>query len=246
MKFSSSGAHLLALASLALASPILIGCASTESATYETSEEVSVKPGINKPFLDPELDVEKFTGIFEGESREVFHYRQEIVDAMGLKPGQRIVDVGAGTGPFIDPFANAVGEGGKVYAIDIAPNFVEKLAQRAKDEGHAQVEARLCGENSVDLPANSVDVAFICDVYHHFEYPRNTMGSLHHALAGGGEVVIVDFDRIPGVSRQWVLDHVRAGKEEVFAEMDEFGFELVEELSVDGLEETWVARFRKR
>ena len=108
------------------------------------------------------------------------------------------------------------------------------------------VEARLCSENSADLPADSIDLAFLCDVYHHFEFPRNSMGSLHHALRDGGEVVIVDFERIPGVSREWILGHVRAGKAEVFAELDSYGFELVEELAFDELEENWVARFRKR
>lgn len=248
MKDISTPQFLIALASFAFAAGSFSSCKSTAPATepFQTTEESSVKPGINDSFLDPDLDVAKYVGMFEGESREVYHYRQEIVDAIGLKPGQRVVDVGAGTGPFLGPFANAVGESGKVYAIDIAPNFVERLAQRAKDEGHPQVEARLCGENSVDLPADSVDVAFICDVYHHFEFPRNTMSSLHHALSDNGEVVIVDFIRVPGVSRDWILNHVRGSEKDVIAEMDSFGFEFVEGIEVRGLQETWAARFRKR
>ena len=127
-----------------------------------------------------------------------------------------------------------------------APNFVEHLTQRAMTEGHLNVVAQLCSERSVDLPADSIDLAFICDVYHHFEFPRSTMRSLHDALREGGEVVIVDFERIPGESSEWVLGHVRAGKQEVFAELDSYGFELVEELDLSGLEENWVARCRKR
>ena len=183
---------------------------------------------------------------FEGESREVFAERATIVAAIGLKPGQAVADVGAGTGPFVGYFADAVGDQGTVYAIDIAPNFVEHLAQRAKREGHNQVEARLCSEDSVDLPADSIDLAFMCDVYHHFEFPRSSMGSIHSALRTGGEVVIVDFERIPGVSREWILGHVRAGKDEVFAEMASFGFVLVEQITMSGLKENWVARFRKQ
>lgn len=223
----------------------LSACAGTAK-TYEPAPEESVKPGINDSFLAEELDVENYVERFEGESREVFAHRQEIVDAIGLEPGQVVADIGAGTGPFIDPFARAVGTSGTVYAVDVAPDFVAHLAQRAVDENHPQVEARLCKENSVELARESIDAAFMCDVYHHFEYPRSTMGSLHYALRDGGQVVIVDFDRIPGVSRDWILGHVRAGKEEVIAEVESFGFEFVEDLEIEGLEENWAARFRKR
>jgi len=246
MKPTPSKGLFTLFASLALVAWSFSGCASPESTGGPSSPESSVKPGINDNFLDPDLDVARYVGIFEGESREVFHYREQIVAAIGLKPGQSVADVGAGTGPFMGPFARAVGVEGKVYAVDIAPPFVERLAQRARDEGYPQVEARLCSERSVDLPDDSIDLAFICDVYHHFEYPRSTMGSVRRALHEGGQVVIVDFERIPGKSRDWVLEHVRAGEREVIDEMDQFGFSLVEKLEVEGLQETWAARFRKR
>lgn len=235
-----------ALALAALLGCSLVACAGPGATSEAAPPETSVKPGINESFLNPDLNVGEYVERFEGESREVFAHRQELVDAVGLQPGQSIADVGAGTGPFVGLFAQAVGAGGRVYALDIAPNFVEHLAQRAKDEGHPQVQARLCLEDSVDLPAGSIDKAFICDVYHHFEFPRSTMGSLHSALREGGEVVIVDFERIPGVSREWILGHVRAGKDEVVAELDSFGFDLVEEIQVDGVVENWIGRFRKR
>lgn len=236
---------------VALAAISLVGCTGTTGARTASSPEVaraeeSVKPGINDSFLNPDLNVGEFIERFEGESREIFAERKAIAQAVRLQPGDRIVDVGAGTGPFIGLFAAAVGARGKVYAIDIAPNFVDHLAKRAQQEGFPQIEARLCSEKSVDLPEGSLTHAFICDVYHHFEFPRTTMGSLHSALRPGGEVIIVDFERIPGVSREWTLDHVRAGKNEVFAEMRQFGFDLVEEIAIAGLRENWVARFRKR
>ena len=230
---------------LLLSLPLLTACESAPE-RYEPAPEESVKPGINDPFLDPELDIDGFVERFEGESREVFLAREDIVAAIGLEGGEDVVDVGAGTGPFLAPFSRAVGSEGSVLAIDIAQGFVDHMNQRARDEGLDNVTAQPCSENSVDLPAGSVDLAFICDVYHHFEYPRSSMSSLRHALRPGGEVVIVDFERIPGVSREWILGHVRAGKEEVFAELDSFGFDLIEECDVPGLEENWVARFRSR
>ena len=236
----AGAAALLVLGSLAH------GCSSSPAPAYAPAPEESVRPGVNDSFLDPDLDVDSFVERFEGESREVFAQRHAIVDAMGLRPGAVVADVGSGTGAFLDPLAGAVGPQGRVLALDIAPQFVARLDERARREGLPQVEARLCGENSVDLPRASIDAAFLCDVYHHFEFPRGTMGSIHRALRDGGQVVIVDFERIPGVSSEWVLGHVRAGKDEVVAEMADFGFELVETLDVPGIRENWIGRFRKQ
>jgi SAM-dependent methyltransferase len=233
------------LASLFLAGlfSLFAACA---GAAPSAPPEASVRPGFNANFLDPELDVDEWVSRFEGESREVFAERSALAAALHLKPGDDVADVGAGTGLFLDPFASAVGPKGKVYAVDISPVFIEHLGLRARELGLSQVVPHLCREDSVDLPSRSLDKAFICDTYHHFEYPRSTLSSLHEALRKDGEVLLVDFERIPGVSRDWVLEHVRCGKEVVIAEMTSFGFELVEEVPIAGLAENYVLRFRKR
>jgi len=222
----------------------LAACAGPRTA--ELPPEPSVKPGINTNFLDPEMNVDEWVARFEGESREIFAERDALAAAVGLHPGDGIADVGAGTGLFLDAFAAAVGSKGVVYAVDISPAFIDHLNEHVEEVGLANVRPHLCSEDSVELPPKSIDKAFICDTYHHFEYPRHTMTSIRSALGKNGEVVIVDFERIPGVSREWVLDHVRAGKAEVIAEMESFGFEMVEEIDVPGLEENYVVRFRKR
>jgi FkbM family methyltransferase len=209
------------------------------------AEEASVRPGINKDYTDPNLDVDKMVQRLESESREVFAQRAAIAAAVGLRPGAAVADVGAGTGVFTDYFAQAVGGTGRVYAVDIAPKFVARLRERAAAHGWPQVEAVLCTDRDVTLPPASIDTAFICDTYHHFEYPRATMTSIHRALRPGGEVVIVDFERIPGVSRDWVLGHVRCGKEVVIAEVEACGFTKVGEASL-GLHENYCLRFRRK
>jgi ubiquinone/menaquinone biosynthesis C-methylase UbiE len=211
----------------------LIACAAPQV------EEASVKPGINADYLSPELDVDAMVKRFEVESREIYVSRAAIAAAVGLKPGQRVADVGAGTGLFMEPFAAAVGPKGRVYCLEIAPPFVAHLAERAQSLGLNHVEARLCGERSVDLPTASIDVAFLCDVYHHFEYPRSSMESLRRALKPGGKLVLIDFERIPGVTREWLLNHVRAGRPEVIAELTSFGFRLVDTPSIEGLSENY-------
>jgi predicted methyltransferase len=206
----------------------------------------SVKPGINKDFLDPALDPQKFVERFETESREIFTERAAIAAMVGLKPGQSMADIGAGTGLFTLPFAEAVGEQGRVYAVDIAPAFVERIEALAGERGVRNVEGVVCAEDDTRLPKDSIDVAFVCDTYHHFEYPAQTLASIQRALRKGGELVVVEFHRIEGVSREWCMSHVRAGQEVFVAEITAAGFEQVPQEQLPGLKENYIVRFRKR
>jgi len=206
--------------------------------------EANVRPGINEDFTNPELDVDAMVRRFEAESREIFARRATIARAVGLGAGMAVADVGAGTGLFVDFFARDVGPNGRVFAVEISPRFVDLLRERAAARGLPQVQAVLCSDRDIGLAPDTVDCVFACDTYHHFEYPRSTLASIHRALREGGQLVLVDFERIPGQSRQWVLDHVRCGKEQVVHEVLGAGFELVEEVSV-GLSENYFLRFRK-
>jgi ubiquinone/menaquinone biosynthesis C-methylase UbiE len=209
---------------------------------FSGAQDKSVRPGINDPFKDP--DVAKYVNTFEVESREIYAEREKIVAACGLKPGMFVADVGAGTGLFTRLFAPKVAPGGKVIAVDIAQKFLDHIAKSCKEAGIANVETRLCKAESVELPAASIDVAFICDTYHHFEFPYRTMTSVHAALKPGGRVVLVDFHRIPGKSREWVLGHVRAGQDVVIKEIESCSFKLAgEEKGI--LQENYILLFDK-
>jgi predicted methyltransferase len=205
------------------------------------AQEKSVRPGINKPFENP--DVKEYVGKFETESREVYAKRQEIVRACGLKPGLAVADVGAGTGLFTRLFARAVGPAGKVYAVDIAPRFVEHVEKTCKEAGLKNVQGVVCTPTSVELPENSVDLVFVCDTYHHFEFPQRTLASIHRALRPGGRIVLVDFHRIPGKSSLWILFHVRAGQEVFVKEIETAGFKQTGEEKF--LKENYLVRFVK-
>jgi len=208
-------------------------------------EERAIPERLNSKFLSDQVEVGDFKGIFEGESREVFRERAALAQALHAEPGHVIADIGSGTGAFLSVLSDCAGPEGQVIATDISSVFVAKLRERAEAEGLTNIHAQVCGERESGLRPNSVDRIFICDVYHHFAYPRTTNASLFAALRPGGELLLVDFIRIEGQSRDWLLDHVRAGQEVFRAELEDAGFEYVEDVDIESFDETYVMRFRK-
>lgn len=206
------------------------------------AQEKSVKPGINDSFRDP--NVGEFVERFEIESREVFAKRKEIVTACGIVEGQTVADIGAGTGLFTRLFADAVGATGQVLAVDIAQKFLDHIDRTNREHGRKNVQTLLCDVDSTKLMPQSIDLAFICDTYHHFEFPLKTMNSLHAALKPGGRVLLIDFKRIEGESSDWTMNHVRAGQEVFEKEVLACGFKKVREHS-DLLKENYFVEFQK-
>lgn len=186
------------------------------------SQEKNVNPGINDSFRDP--DVKEFISRFEVESRELFARRHEIVAACQIKPGQTVADIGAGTGLFTRLFSDAVGKDGRVLAVDISQKFLDHINTTSREAGHKNVDTLLATADSTGLPPQSVDVAFICDTYHHFEFPLKTMTSLRSALRPNGRVIVIDFRKIPGVSSDFVMGHVRAPQSVFESEIVAAGF----------------------
>jgi ubiquinone/menaquinone biosynthesis C-methylase UbiE len=194
-------------------------------AGYAAAQEQSVRPGINRHFVDP--DWQRWVKTFERPGREVYDKRHAIVEASGLRPGMAVADIGAGTGLFTRLFAPRVEPGGTVYAIDISKSFIENILRTCREQGLANVKGIVNTPEDVGLPADSIDLAFITDTYHHFEYPQQTMASIHRALRSNGRVIIIDFRRDPRISSRWVMGHVRTNKAQTIFEMKEAGFRLV-------------------
>ena len=186
------------------------------------------KPEINRPYV-VDTDVARWNRTFENERREVYVKRTEIVAASGVKPGMTVADIGAGTGLFTMLFADAVKPGGSVYAVDISPAFVEYIGETARKRRVRNVTAILSDGTETQLPEGSVDLAYLSDVYHHFEHPAETLASIHKALKPGGRMVVVDYERIPGVTPPARLAHVRLDKPGTIAEIEAAGFGLLEE-----------------
>lgn len=219
---------------------LLLAVAGSMTLADERGDEKSVRPGINDSFRDP--DPKQFVERFEIESREVFAKRKEIVQALNLKPADVVADIGAGTGLFTRLFARELGPDGRVIAVDIAQKFLDHIEVTCREQGIRNVETLRCRDNSTELPAESVDVAFICDTYHHFEFPLSTMTSLRKALKPGGRLFLIDFHRIEGTSSDWTMEHVRAGQEVFEAEILKAGFVRQREVT-DLLQENYLLEF---
>ena len=196
---------------------------------------------INAPYRDP--DYREWQRRFESAGREVYDRRQEIVAAARVAPGMALADIGAGTGLFTLLFAERLGEGGRVYAVDTARAFVIGTLLRAREAGHGNVTGVESSQSDANLAAGSIDLAFICDAYHHFEQPAALLASIRRALRFGGTLVLVDYERIPGVSPDWLLRHVRAGKHEFRREIEGAGFRFLEEVTL--LRENYLLRFAR-
>ena len=191
------------------------------------AQDQSVSPGVNNQYKDPNPD--EWAAKWETESREIYSLRENIVGACGIKPGMSVADIGAGTGLFTRLFAVAVGNEGKVFAVDIAGKFVKYIEQTCDKAGLKNVVGVVCTDDSAKLPPDSINLAYICDVYHHFEFPYKTMASIHQALKKDGRVVIIDFRRVENVSAEWIVKHVRADQDVFTREIESCGFKRVEE-----------------
>lgn len=232
---------------LAIAVLAISVCAIPDTASAQT--ESAIPDSLNKSFKE-NPDPEKYIKRFETESRSIYKNRFNIIEALDLEPGMDVADVGAGTGFFTLLIANEIGRGGTAgtagtaYPVDIAENFIEHIKETAAKAQLDNIEAILCGEHSTKLAPQSVDLVFICDTYHHFAYPQDTMASVHQALRPGGRVVVVDFERIQGVSGEWTLGHVRCGKGTVSDEIKDSGFDFVREIEM--MEDQYILEFVKR
>jgi len=129
----------------------------------------------------------------EREEREREERTDLLMVALALRPGMVVADIGAGTGYLSRRMAPTVMPGGKVWAVDVQPEMISLLQASAKSSGLTQIEARLSSVDDVKLPAASVDLAVMVDVYHELAYPYEVMASVLKALKPGGRVVFVEY-----------------------------------------------------
>ncbi|HET7295353.1 MAG TPA: methyltransferase domain-containing protein [Vicinamibacteria bacterium] len=123
---------------------------------------------------------------------DVVAERTGILEALALRSGMTVADVGAGDGRFSVVLAERVGPGGRVYATEIEQAKLDEIGGRARDEGLDNVVAVLGDQTSTGLPEGCCDAILLRLVYHHFTDPAPMRGSLWAALRPGGRIAVID------------------------------------------------------
>jgi precorrin-6B methylase 2 len=178
---------------------LTLACAAPASAlepppVYE--QKAPSADGIGKRYMGREIaQVMGWQGAawLEREEREREERTDLLLPELALKPGMVVADVGAGTGYIARRMATLVGPMGVVYAVDVQPEMIRMLQALAAKAGLAQIKPVLGAADDVRLPASSVDLAIMVDVYHELEFPREVLASIVRALKPGGQVVFVEY-----------------------------------------------------
>lgn len=129
----------------------------------------------------------------ERPERETEEAPDQAVAALELQPGQMVADFGAGTGYFTWRLARAVGPTGRVFAVDIQPEMLDRLRANLAARGVTNVHTVLATEQDPRLPAASLDLVLLADVYHELAWPHEVLTALCRALKPGGRVAFVEY-----------------------------------------------------
>lgn len=218
---------------------LLAACGQKRVAT-EVAEPLPA-PSYGDEIANPEV----FLDTMEVGSRELYASREGVLAAAKITPGERVADIGAGTGLYSLMFANAVGASGVVFAVDIEPRFLKLISQRAADLDVGNVVAVLGRDKDITLPPSSVDVVFIADTYHYFADRGAIMSTVKDALAPGGRLVILDYTLDETHKDDQRRAHVRFGEAGMISEIESFGFKLIDKPQVEGLSEIYMLVFEK-
>jgi ubiquinone/menaquinone biosynthesis C-methylase UbiE len=165
----------------------------------------------------------------EREGRDREEKPEVVLQAMALREGMKVAEIGAGTGYFSRRIAKQIGPQGKVYAVDIQPGMLDLLRQYAAKEGITNIETVVSAESDPKLPPRGVDRILLVDVYHEFQRPRPMLEKISQALAPGGRVILVEY-RAEDDSAKHINAAHRMSVTQVLAEWGPAGFELVDRL----------------
>jgi ubiquinone/menaquinone biosynthesis C-methylase UbiE len=158
----------------------------------------------------------------ERPEREDEEAPSKALDALDLKPGMVVADIGAGSGYYSSRIAKRVGPTGRVYATDIQPGMIALLERRIKSEGLTNVTTVLGGLADPKLPPKSIDLAIMVDVYHELQEPQIFLQALKDTFKPGGRLVLLEFRKEdPKVP---ILEVHKMSVDEVRQEMEAEGF----------------------
>ena len=177
------------------------------------------QPDVHHSFEDAELWSKRFDAPRRGEWQKP----AEVIALMEIEPGMTVADIGAGTGYFLGYLSKAVGARGTVLGLDVEPDMVNFMSERAERQDWSNVEVRMIQPDDPGLKGRTVDRILIVNTWHHIGDRESYSRKLHDALTPGGGVLVVDFTQKsthgPPVSQ-------RIRPEEVVAELRAGGLEV--------------------
>jgi precorrin-6B methylase 2 len=185
--------RIFVLFTLMLAANVTLAQQATPPGYVSTPASVD---GIGKRYMDREISgVMGWQGAawLERDKREREERTDLLLDALALKPGMVVADVGAGTGYLSRRMAPLVVPGGKIIALDLQPEMVNMLQAAVNRSGLKQIEVKQSSVDNIKLPKNSIDMAIMVDVYHELAYPYEVMSSILEALKPRGRLVFVEY-----------------------------------------------------
>jgi len=163
----------------------------------------------------------------EDPKRDEYQKPHEVIMALDLKEGERIADIGAGSGYFAFRLARHVGETGRVFAVDISPDMILHMNRAIRDMGIRNVTTILAPPDDPLLADNSIDRFFICDTWHHIENQTKYLELMKKMLKPSGQVIMIDFQK-----RELPVGpplEMKITKEDLTGQMRAAGFELLKE-----------------
>jgi precorrin-6B methylase 2 len=159
----------------------------------------------------------------ERHERDIEEHPDQALDALGLKPGMLVADVGAGTGYMSLRMARRVAPGGKVYACDIQPEMLRLLRRNIEKAGVTNVETLLGTETDPKLPGG-LDLILLVDVYHEFSQPQQMLRKMREALKPDGRLVLLEYRKEdPAIP---IRPEHKMSAQEVKLELGAEGFEM--------------------
>ena len=179
------------------------------------------------PAQSPSTHQHSFSGaehwahVFDDPKRDEWQKPHEVIQALALKPDAIVADIGAGTGYFAVRFGNMVPKG-RVYGVDIEPDMVKYLAERAKREKRDNVIALQGAPETPNLPEKA-DLILMVDVFHHIDEREQYFRHLRASLKPGGRIAIIDF-RLD--SPEGPPQAARVAPERVISELKSAGYRL--------------------
>jgi tRNA A58 N-methylase Trm61 len=157
--------------------------------------------------------------------REAEENPEGALDAMGIRPGMKIADIGAGVGYFSLRMSRRVGPDGRIYAVDLQQGMLDRLRARAAAQGVANLETILGSVADPKLPAGEMDIVFLCDVYHEFSQPVTMVNKIREALKPDGRLILLEYrGEDPSIP---ILEDHKMTVEQVRRELEPQGFTLL-------------------